>query len=65
VRTLASFPSYKLLEKSSPDSFEASIKENPRNGGFDRDYETKETGELRKKECDVCRIRPSEDHIVG
>jgi hypothetical protein len=27
VRTLASFPSYKLLEKSSPDSFEPSLKE--------------------------------------
>ncbi len=27
VRTLASFPSYKLLEKSNPDSFEPSLKE--------------------------------------
>jgi hypothetical protein len=27
VRTLASFPSYELLEKSSPDSFEPSLKE--------------------------------------
>jgi hypothetical protein len=27
VRTLTSFPSYKLLEKSSPDSFQPSLKE--------------------------------------
>lgn len=27
VRTLASFPSYKLLENSSPDSFQPSLKE--------------------------------------
>jgi hypothetical protein len=64
VRTLASFPSYELLEKSSPDSFEPSLKEIQEMVASVVIMKLKKPENSEKKECDVCRIRPLEDHIV-